>query len=140
MDRYSDSLYYLGLLLYFIDAGQLGYAILAFSACIASFEISYVRARSEGLNASCFVGFWERGERTVILLLGVLFHNPQLTVLILGILPHGTVLRRLLHSRAKLLRPEGSPLMPDASKNRLSPTYLLTAGLLILALILIRPL
>ena len=139
LDRYSDSFYYGGLLFYFLLAGEVGYGVLAFSACVAAFEISYIRARSEGLNTACQVGFWERGERTGTFILGLLFCNPHMVILLLGTLPHLTALRRLIQSRRRMLAgKEGEILEEEPLKNRRSKVYWVQAGLIILAVLLVR--
>ena len=102
LDRLSDAAYYAAILYYYLAAGETFYAMMAFSACAGSFEISYVRARSEGLGKTCQVGFWERGERTALLIAGLVLGNLNLAVLYLGILTHFTALERLLYARSRL--------------------------------------
>lgn len=100
LDRYSDAFLIAGIGYYFATQGNFVILIAALSAMAGSFEISYVRARAEGLGFECRVGFWERGERWVILVLGLLIMNPAVPVIILAVMTHLTAFRRVLHIRA----------------------------------------
>jgi phosphatidylglycerophosphate synthase len=95
LDRYGDGFVLAGLLFYCVSIGSFLYAGLAMSAILGSFSISYVRARAECEIESCRVGFWERGERTGLLVVALLSGNPGLALWILGVLTHGTVFCRL---------------------------------------------
>lgn len=48
-------------------------ALLALLALLGSFMVSYTRARAEGLGLSCKVGWFERPERLVLLIVAGLF-------------------------------------------------------------------
>jgi len=108
LDRASDSLLFGGLFWYWASRGAFALAGLSFSALLAAFLVSYTRARAENLIDSCKVGFWERGERTVLLLVGTTFAALPATVLVLGTLVHLTALQRLLHTR-RVLEGRGRP-------------------------------
>lgn len=139
LDRYSDTFYYSGILLYYVTRSEMPYVLLTMSAWAGAFQISYVKARSEGLGQDCRVGFWERGERTVVLILGLAFHNLNMAIIFLGILTHLTALQRLLYSRFKLLAKDGPPTPPSSSPNRMAIGYLSKAAAIVLALIFLRP-
>lgn len=66
LDRYSE-LCTLGALSYYMlcIANHLG-AILTFLALIGSIMVSYIRARAEGLDVECKIGFMQRPERVVL--------------------------------------------------------------------------
>ena len=49
--------------------------MLAAFCMTASVMVSYTRARAEALIGSCKVGFMERPERVVLILLGALFNR-----------------------------------------------------------------
>lgn len=102
LDRYSDGFLFGGLLLHWAHRGNHLLAVLSLSALIGSFAVSYLRARAENVIDSCKVGFWERGERTVLLLLGALLGSIPAALLLLGTLTHVTALQRLLHTRDRL--------------------------------------
>lgn len=98
LDRYGDGLVLAGLLFYCASIGSFFYAGLAMSALLGSFAISYVRARAECEIESCRVGFWERGERTGLIVVALLADNPALVLWILGVATHFTALFRLYHA------------------------------------------
>jgi phosphatidylglycerophosphate synthase len=95
MDRYGDGFVFSGIILHFTQQGRVEAAILTMSAWLAAFLISYVRARAECELDSCRVGFWERGERIGVLVLGFLTGHIGMSVLILGTAAHWTVFQRL---------------------------------------------
>lgn len=77
-------------------------AALALVALVASFLVSYVKARAEGLGLECNVGIAERAERLILLILGLIFSAILPVVLgILAVLGTVTVLQRLLYVRSQ---------------------------------------
>src|SRR6202453_4476403 len=71
-DRYADLILFLGLLVYYSHVNRFGYAMLAGAAMAGSVMVSYAKARAESLVPSAEVGFWERPERLVLMILGAL--------------------------------------------------------------------
>lgn len=78
---------------------------LAAVALVAAQVTSYVRAKAESLDISCHVGFVERGERAIAVIIGLVFHRwlltPALVFLAVGGL--ATVVHRFVHVRRKLV-------------------------------------
>ena len=107
VDRYSDFIVMLGLIIYYGRADRLTYVVLSGVALMGSVLTSYARARAECLIPSCKVGFLERPERVVILILGALFHGMDAAVWALAVLSNWTVIHRMIYTR-KYLR-EHSP-------------------------------
>jgi CDP-diacylglycerol--glycerol-3-phosphate 3-phosphatidyltransferase len=70
MDRYSDMVLYMGLLILYARLDKTPHMVLVWVAAFGSFMTSYARARAESLVESCSVGFLERPERIVLLILG----------------------------------------------------------------------
>lgn len=103
LDRYGDAFLIAGIGYYFSTQMEPLVLLAAFSAMAGSFEISYVRARAEGLGFECRIGFWERGERWVLLLFGLIVMNPAGAVLVLAVMTHLTAFRRILHIRSLAL-------------------------------------
>lgn len=99
LDRYGDAFVLGGIIFYFARVENYLAALLAFSALVGSFSISYVRARAECEIENCRVGFWERGERSAYLILGLFLNNLLLVLWVLGIFTHWTALQRLLLSK-----------------------------------------
>ena len=67
LDRISDAAILGGMALYFIRIHDRIAWLLAFSL-FASFLISYIKARAEGVGLSCEGGLMERSERLVLIL------------------------------------------------------------------------
>lgn len=73
LDRYSELLTYFSICYFLMWQGYPVSSIIAFAALIGSLMVSYVRARAEGLDIECKVGFMQRPERVVITSLAALF-------------------------------------------------------------------
>lgn len=120
VDRYSEAVVFLGMLVYFFDGGHLLGLTATFLAIIGSLLVSYIRARAEGLNVECRVGLMQRGERIVLLVIGLVgarwetplwpttvFGEAPFLVLVLAILAalaNVTAVHRLIFSYAELQR------------------------------------
>lgn len=73
LDRYSESITFLGLAFFYANQGDAQSHLLAiFLTLIGSWAVSYTRARAEGLDIECNVGFLQRPERLVILIAGLI--------------------------------------------------------------------
>jgi phosphatidylglycerophosphate synthase len=104
------------------------YVVLTAFVMVTSLMVSYTRARAEALIGSCKVGFMERPERVVLIILGALFNRwgvmaPVLWVL--AVLSTITVIHRISYTYQRTkpelaqpqpaeapsaeLRPQGSP-------------------------------
>jgi CDP-diacylglycerol--glycerol-3-phosphate 3-phosphatidyltransferase len=102
LDRISEAAIFFGLLILYAGMGDLLMSSLVMAALILSFMISYVRARAEGLNIECSVGFFTRTERVLIMAAGLIFSflTPYLMLVVLSILVLFnliTVIQRLVH-------------------------------------------
>ncbi len=120
LDRYGEGVVFGGILLGLArsDASLLLLAT-ALLAGVASFLVSYVRARAEGLGLSCEVGILERPERVVLLLILGLVGSPAMPWVlgIIAVLAHITFLQRLHHvHRLTASQPLESSL--DAEESR----------------------
>ena len=101
IDRYSDVVLFFGLLVFYARGNRLFYVFLAAFVMITSLMVSYTRARAEALIGSCKVGFMERPERIVLIILGALFNRwgtmaPVLWVL--AVLSTITVIHRIRYT------------------------------------------
>ena len=86
MDRYSDVALFFGLLVYYARGNRFFYVVLVAFVMTASLMVSYTRARAEALIGSCKVGFMERPERVVLILLGALFNRWDVMAPVLWVL------------------------------------------------------
>jgi CDP-diacylglycerol--glycerol-3-phosphate 3-phosphatidyltransferase len=75
VDRYSEGLVYMGLLIYFLGKRSSLEPILILAALAGSFLVSYVRARAQSLGFTCDVGILARPERVVIIVAGLLLES-----------------------------------------------------------------
>jgi CDP-diacylglycerol---glycerol-3-phosphate 3-phosphatidyltransferase len=85
-------------------------AVLAMLAVVGSFMVSYTRARAEGLGLDCKVGWFERPERIVlIIIMGLAGVGPVIPagLLILTGLSFATAFQRMAHVW-KITREAGS--------------------------------
>jgi CDP-diacylglycerol--glycerol-3-phosphate 3-phosphatidyltransferase len=98
LDRYADLILFLGLLVYYSHVNRFGYAMLAGAAMAGSVMVSYAKARAESLVPTSEVGFWERPERLVLMILGGLTNRMDIVLWILAIGPNITVIHRILHT------------------------------------------
>jgi len=103
LDRISDVAIFGSLALHFARLGNLTYALLSISALGAAEVISYTRARAECVIDSCKVGFWERGERMVLIIVALVAGRESLALWILATLPWLTVLHRIGHARRAMI-------------------------------------
>ncbi len=98
MDRYSDLVLLIGLLVYYGRVNRFGYVTLVAVAMIGSVMVSYTRARAENLIPSCKVGFLERPERVVLLIIGALGDRMEAVLWVIAVLSNLTVIHRVVHT------------------------------------------
>jgi CDP-diacylglycerol---glycerol-3-phosphate 3-phosphatidyltransferase len=98
LDRYSDLILFLGLLVYYALVNRFLYAVLAGAAMAGSVMVSYAEARAESLIDNCKVGFWERPERFALMIVAGLSNHMELALWILAIGPNITVIHRILYT------------------------------------------
>lgn len=102
LDRYSDLALYLGLVVYYTLIGRTFYMILAAVAMASSFMVSYSRARAESIIPSCKVGFMERPERLVLLIIGGAFAKMAPVLWVIATLSTTTVIHRVVYTWQEL--------------------------------------
>ncbi|MEX0684351.1 MAG: CDP-alcohol phosphatidyltransferase family protein [Dehalococcoidia bacterium] len=67
LDRLSEAAVLFGLLWYFSDHGMRTESLLCFAAVVASFMVSYLRARAEIIGVKMREGLFTRTERVILL-------------------------------------------------------------------------
>ena len=102
MDRYSDMVLYIGILVYYARAGSALYIFLAAVVMTGSLMTSYTRARAESLVSSCQVGFLERAERIVLIIIGGLFNHMGAVLWVIAFFSNLIVLHRCLYTRQQI--------------------------------------
>lgn len=79
VDRYSEGVVYLGILIYFLNHHDGLRPIIVLIALAGSFLVSYVRARAQSLGFTCDVGILARPERVVIIVAGLILQSLPIT-------------------------------------------------------------
>ena len=130
LDRYSDLFPLAGLAFYFSGGGAMvqnvgsepaksAYPWTVLIICLAmlgAFMVSYTRARAEGLGINCNIGFMQRPERTVLLIMGCLVGSlpkiglllVQIMLILLALFSNITAIHRFIHVYRHLKKEETS--------------------------------
>jgi CDP-diacylglycerol--glycerol-3-phosphate 3-phosphatidyltransferase len=108
MDRYSDMVLYMGLMILYARLNQTPFMVLVWVAAFGSFMTSYARARAESLIPRCTVGLLERPERIVLLVFGALTNRMVAVLWLIAILSNLTALQRVVYTYVELKRGWGS--------------------------------
>ncbi len=98
LDRYSDAALFFGLLVYYARGYRFFYVVLAALVMISCIMVSYTRARAESLIGTCKVGFMERPERLVLIILGALFNRMAPVLWVIAVLSTLTVIHRMYYT------------------------------------------
>src|SRR3954463_5403664 len=98
IDRYSDVALYFGLLVYYARANRFFYVVLTALVMVTSLMISYTRARSENMIKQCKVGFMERPERIVLVIIGALFNRMAAILWVIAVIGNITVIDRIAYT------------------------------------------
>ena len=135
LDRYSEGAVYLGLAAYFVSVDGLlqRWLVLATLAALAgSFLVSYIRARAQSLGFTSKTGLFQRPERVVVTVIGLLFANAfggyvlDGVVFLLAIVTNITALQRIrevwLQGRAQRLAREAES--KEAKTPHAAPTQI----------------
>ena len=113
IDRYSDIIILQGLMVWYARNDRLGYVVLVGVAFMGAVMTSYARARAESLIPSCKVGFMERPERIVVLILGALGNRMDAALWVLAVVGNWTVFSRIYYTWRELPKPDRVPVAAD---------------------------
>ncbi len=115
IDRYSDIIVFVGIMVFYARSTRAHSTLLVALtglALVGSVMISYSRARAESLDIACKVGFLERPERVVLLIIASLtevgplanpfLHKMPQVLWVLAVLSHWTVVHRIYHTWREL--------------------------------------
>lgn len=106
----------MGLLVYYASIDRFFYVVLTAVVMTGSVMVSYTRARAENTIPQCKVGFAERPERVVLLIIGALFDRMAPVLWVIAILANLTVIHRMIYTYQQAKRLEEAQLRP-ASKS-----------------------
>jgi CDP-diacylglycerol--glycerol-3-phosphate 3-phosphatidyltransferase len=98
LDRYSDLSLMIGLLVFYGRINRFWYVALVAIVMIGSVMVSYTRARAENLIPTCKVGFLERPERMVLILIGAFFDRMAPVLWVIAVLSTLTVIHRVVYT------------------------------------------
>jgi phosphatidylglycerophosphate synthase len=124
IDRYSDIIVLQGLMVWYARQHRLEYVVLVGVVFMGAVMTSYARARAESLIPTCKVGFMERPERIVLLVIGGLTNRMEAVLWVLAVLGNWTVINRIyytwkeLPARSRLQDPEIEPETTQAYRRQ----------------------
>ena len=98
LDRYSDLALLMGLLVYYGIINRPFYVVLTAIVMTGSVMVSYTRARAECTIPKCKVGFLERPERVVLILIGAWFGRMAQVLWVIAVLSNLTVIHRMIYT------------------------------------------
>jgi CDP-diacylglycerol--glycerol-3-phosphate 3-phosphatidyltransferase len=118
IDRYSDLGLYMGLLVYYASINRFFYIVLTAIVMTGSVMVSYSRARAENTIPKCKVGFLERPERIVLIILGALTDRMAAVLWVIAVLSNLTVIHRMIYTFQECKRLEDAQLrgVPEAAQ------------------------
>lgn len=134
IDRYSDIIVYVGIMVFYArDTEKHSTLLVALTglALVGSVMVSYSRARAESLDIACKVGFLERPERVVLLIIASLtetgpasnpfLHKMPQVLWVLAALSHWTVVHRVYHTWRELREPDRAAVEAERVKREAAP-------------------
>jgi CDP-diacylglycerol--glycerol-3-phosphate 3-phosphatidyltransferase len=110
LDRYSDLGVLMGLLVYYASINRYFYVVLTAIVMTGSVMVSYTRARAENEIPKCKVGFLERPERVVLIIIGGLFNRMAPALWVMAVLSNLTVIHRMIYTWQEAKRLEDAQL------------------------------
>lgn len=102
LDRVSEGVVFTALAIVFAQHGRPVETAVTMLALLAGLLVSYARARAEALGATCTVGLATRGERVILLVLGLLTGLVVEALAAILVLSAITVVQRIRHTAREL--------------------------------------
>jgi CDP-diacylglycerol---glycerol-3-phosphate 3-phosphatidyltransferase len=96
LDRYSDLALLVGLLIYYASINRFFYVVLTAIVMTGTVLTSYARARAENTIPKCKIGFLERPERVVLIIIGALANRMAPVLWVIAVLSNITVVSRII--------------------------------------------
>ena len=118
IDRYSDLILLMGMLVWYARIDRFSYIVLTAAAMTGSVLISYARARAENEIPKCKVGFLERPERIVLIIIGSLADRMAAVLWVIAVLANWTVIQRILFTWTETTRIDAQESAPAEAKTQ----------------------
>ncbi len=120
LDRYSDLAVLSGMLVFYASIDRYFYVVLTAIAMTATALVSYTRARAENIIPKCKVGFMERPERVVLIIIGGLFNRMAQVIWVIAVFANVTVISRMMYTWLEIRRLEDAQLraVPETNEMR----------------------
>ncbi len=96
IDRFEESIVFLGLIIYYAQVGGLVEIPLILVVTVGSLMVSYTRARAEAVGVECKVGFMTRVPRVTIMIVGMILDQVLIALVILAVTSLLTAFHRML--------------------------------------------
>jgi phosphatidylglycerophosphate synthase len=112
LDRYSDLCLLVGMLVWYGSINRPFYVVMTALAMTGCVMVSYTRARAENSIPTCKVGFMERPERVVLMIIGALFDKMAPVLWVIAVLANLTVVHRMVFTWQEAKRLEEAQLRP----------------------------
>ncbi len=97
IDRFEESIVFLGLSIYYARVGGLYEIPLILVVSVGSLMVSYTRARAEAVGVACKVGFMTRPPRVVVMIAGMILDQVLIALIVLAITSLFTAFHRMYH-------------------------------------------
>jgi CDP-diacylglycerol--glycerol-3-phosphate 3-phosphatidyltransferase len=95
IDRFEESIVFLGLSIYYAQVGGLVEIPLILVVVVGSLMVSYTRARAEAVGVACQVGFMTRVPRVAIMIVGLILEQVLIALVILAVTTLFTAFHRM---------------------------------------------
>jgi len=96
IDRYSELFIYAAILYMFFEQGNFLGVMVCFAAASGAVLVSYTRARAEALGFDAKIGVMTRVERSIVMIVGLLFGIIMISLVIIAVLAHLTAMMRMV--------------------------------------------
>ena len=118
LDRYSDLALLIGMLVYYGTINRPFYVVMTAIVMMGTVMVSYTRSRAENTIPMCKVGFMERPERGVLLIIGALFDRMAPVLWVIAVLSNITVVHRMMFTYSEAKRLEDAQLRAAPLRQR----------------------
>jgi CDP-diacylglycerol--glycerol-3-phosphate 3-phosphatidyltransferase len=114
IDRFEESVVFLGLTVYYAQVGGLVELPLLLVVTVGSLMVSYTRARAEAVGVECKVGFMGRPPRVAIMIVGMILDQVLIALIVLAVTTLWTAAHRMYHVWRMTGGEKGGWALPEA--------------------------